>query len=57
MKERIQVYTTNEDWGNCMVCVKFDDRRFKVCFDCADFVVTKDGYAWDTRHPENRWPI
>jgi hypothetical protein len=50
-------YITNEDWGECMVCKKRDDRRYKVCFDCSDFVVTDGFDAWDTRKPEVRWEV
>ena len=29
------VYVSPEDWGTCRICKKYDDRRFRVCFDCA----------------------
>ncbi len=51
------VYIPTEDWGTCEVCGKYDDRRFKACFDCSDFVVTDGSFAWDIRNEDRKWPV
>jgi len=51
-----KIYLSDEDWGTCMACGKeMTDRRFKVCFDCADYCKTKDGWVFDVRNPIRKW--
>lgn len=50
-------YVTAEDWGDCKACGKHDDRRYGVCFDCADLVVTDGSFAWVDTEPEHKWKV
>ena len=50
-------YVTSEDWGHCMVCGNYDDRRFGACFDCADYVMTDGKKAWDIRDEDHAWNV
>jgi hypothetical protein len=50
-------YISMTDVGLCMVCQKKKDRRYGVCFECSEFVVTGSGHAWDTRNPDTKWPV
>ena len=59
----IEVYEAAEHLGNCMVCRRFDDLRYGVCFDCSDKVdgcALEDGGGhelWERARPENRWKV
>lgn len=53
----IDKYISMTDIGPCMVCQKEEDRRYGVCFDCSEHVVTGGGCAWDTRNPDTKWPV
>jgi len=57
MSEVFKTGIGREDWGNCLVCGKHQDRRYGVCFDCSDYVKTDSKYAWDVRNPQKRWRV
>lgn len=45
------------DTGPCRICSEEKDRRFGVCFHCADYAVYEDGYVWDVRDPSKKWRV
>ena len=50
-EQTLSVFVSAENWGNCVFCGRYDDRRFGTCFDCADFVMfnSSRGTVTDTR--------
>ncbi len=36
------IYTTNENWGNCVCCDQYQDLRFGICESCCTDTVMFD---------------